>query len=1033
MADEINYSNINEKFPLAGKDNDSQVFRNNFTIIKENWELAKTLFETLDSTTAKIDGTNDFGGNQITNAVLADLTYKVDITRINGVRGDAVGNIYVNKADGIVHVIKAKDDLRINVQGFDDIVGYQFIRLLITTDDGPRRCDIVNPTTGGTISSNLPIKDTFGNPIVYALPGDVVTATIVDVFTFDGGNTLQAYIYTDYSGFLDDGTLPGDEATTIEQLAGAFPLPDFYEPEGTTDSFNGVVAGPINADGTPAVDPVATNLLYIQDPDGLGLCDQFFVGQKLRINGGIPLFDADGNTQTAESVQLDIEGLAISTVESSVVSDIDAIIYDNTATPEQIDASIPYQYRIHEIDIDTGQIGNGVTSAVVNVKPDAVFDIQRYLKVTFNRSLNTRGILVFRSVNNGDFLLTDILGPKQLGGNTAALIWQDYAGVSHVDWSQKVLSDTAGRNFNYYNIATGMNHFPIVSPSNVVDIKGWMDVTIIEKSACNPDGSFVITLDVFGIFDSSVTINLDDTFKLQTEIDKRALAGSDRLRLSNRVYNVTNLTLPNNFKLSGSGSTTLRKSDWSLGANANIITASDPVPVGIAIEDIIIDGNQQNNYLRNDTGALTGPRINFAIDLAVADDIDIAERQSLGQSLPGEMRLNNVKITNCIGGGVYIPSVRGATIRDCVITNSGMSDIYDYGPLFIEAGLDFIVTDNKFSNHAGSVNISVSERGAFANNIVNACGQGVEVFAAKFLLSSPNVLIGPNNEFLSGPDIFNSEYDLVNIKLTEDTQFSSDRIVYQENGDVVDLLANNGSLEGKIYQLRKVDNVEELYSELTVPRIDPDDPTTIQYVSPIQMEFSPSLASSGEFAFQIINSIIPTLHNFGSDAVPDNKEVTITDVNYILKDASVTNLRDGSANPDSSIVLVEDPNHTGLVYRIIHRSFTPIATSFSGITATGGGSTLRITLPGSTQGLIKGTAVQVFGYAATVGTSALNTITGTITQLSYIPGATAAQDTTVVEITYGDTFVNDTITQIDGEDVQLSTETSQILVSGRVN
>jgi hypothetical protein len=199
------------------------------------------------------------------------------------------------------------------------------------------------------------------------------------------------------------------------------------------------------------------------------------------------------------------------------------------------------------------------------------------------------------------------------------------------------------------------------------------------------------------------------------------------------------------------------------------------------------------------------------------------------------------------------------------------------------------------------------------------------------------------------------------------------------------------------------------------------------------MEFSPSLASSGEFAFQIINSIIPTLHNFGSDAVPDNKEVTITDVNYILKDASVTNLRDGSANPDSSIVLIEDPNHTGLVYRIIHRSFTPIATSFSGITATGGGSTLRITLPGSTQGLIKGTAVQVFGYAATVGTSALNTITGTITQLSYIPGATAAQDTTVVEITYGDTFVNDTITQIDGEDVQLSTETSQILVSGRVN
>jgi hypothetical protein len=39
MASEINYSNIDATFPLAGKDNDSQGFRDNFTNIKNNIDL----------------------------------------------------------------------------------------------------------------------------------------------------------------------------------------------------------------------------------------------------------------------------------------------------------------------------------------------------------------------------------------------------------------------------------------------------------------------------------------------------------------------------------------------------------------------------------------------------------------------------------------------------------------------------------------------------------------------------------------------------------------------------------------------------------------------------------------------------------------------------------------------------------------------------------------------------------------------------------------------------------------------------------
>jgi len=40
MASNINFSSIDETFPIAGKDNDSQGFRDNFQSIKNSLEAA---------------------------------------------------------------------------------------------------------------------------------------------------------------------------------------------------------------------------------------------------------------------------------------------------------------------------------------------------------------------------------------------------------------------------------------------------------------------------------------------------------------------------------------------------------------------------------------------------------------------------------------------------------------------------------------------------------------------------------------------------------------------------------------------------------------------------------------------------------------------------------------------------------------------------------------------------------------------------------------------------------------------------------
>jgi len=47
MASTINTTNIDTDFPIAGQDNDSQGFRDNFTNINTNFEAAKTEIEAL--------------------------------------------------------------------------------------------------------------------------------------------------------------------------------------------------------------------------------------------------------------------------------------------------------------------------------------------------------------------------------------------------------------------------------------------------------------------------------------------------------------------------------------------------------------------------------------------------------------------------------------------------------------------------------------------------------------------------------------------------------------------------------------------------------------------------------------------------------------------------------------------------------------------------------------------------------------------------------------------------------------------------
>lgn len=190
MASNINTTNIDAAYPVAGQDNDSQGFRDNFTTIKSNFVASKTEIEALQSATAQgvsydsDNNLNDFNATIIQDASLQSVTQEVNV--IAGVDSQTD----INFTNGHYQAVTVTDNVTLRFALWPANLKYGKIRMALTASGSglPHR---VTWTTeaGGTIKygpgypTNLDINsDT--NPIM------------VDAFTVDGGQV----VYIEYIG-----------------------------------------------------------------------------------------------------------------------------------------------------------------------------------------------------------------------------------------------------------------------------------------------------------------------------------------------------------------------------------------------------------------------------------------------------------------------------------------------------------------------------------------------------------------------------------------------------------------------------------------------------------------------------------------------------------------------------------------------------------------------------------------------------------------------------------------------------------------
>jgi len=74
-SNDINVTVIDETYPVAGQDNDSQGFRDNFQNIKNALTNAKDAIGTLESNAPSTIADNDFNDNTISKAILEDTAW----------------------------------------------------------------------------------------------------------------------------------------------------------------------------------------------------------------------------------------------------------------------------------------------------------------------------------------------------------------------------------------------------------------------------------------------------------------------------------------------------------------------------------------------------------------------------------------------------------------------------------------------------------------------------------------------------------------------------------------------------------------------------------------------------------------------------------------------------------------------------------------------------------------------------------------------------------------------------------------------
>jgi len=183
MASNITTTNISETFPVAGQDNDSQGFRDNFSQIKTQLGTASTEITAIQTNQAVTNADTDFNGHDQSELVLKDWGQKIVA------KGTVTGSIACSFADGNVVTLTTSGNVSLTFSNFpveDDTSTnvYSSMRVLLTKANSTHTV-----TLAGVAFPNDPDQDVGDSSTVSTTFAERQATFVFDIFSVDGGTT----------------------------------------------------------------------------------------------------------------------------------------------------------------------------------------------------------------------------------------------------------------------------------------------------------------------------------------------------------------------------------------------------------------------------------------------------------------------------------------------------------------------------------------------------------------------------------------------------------------------------------------------------------------------------------------------------------------------------------------------------------------------------------------------------------------------------------------------------------------------------
>ena len=185
MTSAINPNDIDGTYPVAGQDNNSQGFRDNFTNTKTNFQYAANEITDLQTNAilkAALTGTtlnNDMGGSPLSNANISDFS------AVAAILGTLSGSVAINYIAGHYQTVTTGGSISLSFTNWPAAGNFGVVRVQITVT-----------TTAYTLT--LPAAVSVGTENLQGYSSGVITFNRAGTYTYDfttsdGGTTISVF------------------------------------------------------------------------------------------------------------------------------------------------------------------------------------------------------------------------------------------------------------------------------------------------------------------------------------------------------------------------------------------------------------------------------------------------------------------------------------------------------------------------------------------------------------------------------------------------------------------------------------------------------------------------------------------------------------------------------------------------------------------------------------------------------------------------------------------------------------------------